>query len=174
MCVHRACEKSDGERAMLYISKERQAAYLLDRKFLVRQLRHPVYAELWGAQGDTLLDGELVLRDPHGPPAAPGQSLANFMVFDALVVNGQRTLEHKLSTRLEQIGRNVVIPYRAKYPPATNSSAAPPPPTTFAAMLAAEGGAGGAPAAAAPVAQPPMSVGAKAFVRKHHLKVSAT
>jgi hypothetical protein len=191
LVLFRACEKSDGERAMLYVSKERQAGYLIDRKFLVRQLKHPVYAELWGAQGDTLLDGELVLREHHaahphsGPSAAPGQQpLANFMVFDALVVNGARTLEQKLSLRLEQIGRNVVVPYRNKYPPAAATATTAPaqqqPPTTFAAMMAAE--AGGAPsttvaappAPPAPVAQPPMSVGAKAFVRKHHLKVRHT
>jgi predicted component of type VI protein secretion system len=175
---------------MLYVSKERQAGYLIDRKFLVRQLKHPVYAELWGAQGDTLLDGELVIREQHaahhhsGPSAGPGQPLANFMVFDALVVNGARTLEQKLSHRLEQIGRNVVVPYRNKYPPVAATAASAPaaqqPPTTFAAMIAAEAGGvpsntvAAPPAAPAPVAQPPMSVGAKAFVRKHHLKVRFT
>jgi len=166
-----ACEKSDGERAMLYVSHEPRGAYLLDRKFLVRQIRHPVYAELWGAQGDTLLDGELVMS---AQPVAAGQPLANFMAFDALMVNGTRTLDKKLSQRLEQIGRHIVLPYRAKFPPQPVANAAPAQPTTFAEMMAAEAAAGGAaaasPAAAAAVSLPPVSVGAKAFVRKHHLK----
>jgi len=106
-------EKSDGERAMLYVSKARASAYLIDRKFCVKQVRHTIYAELWGVDGDSLMDGELVVSKDHC-----GNT---FMVFDVLVINGTRTLERKLSERLAHIGQDIVAPYRKRFPPATNT-----------------------------------------------------
>jgi len=166
-----ACEKSDGERAMLYVSRERQAAYLLDRKFVVRQIRHSVYSELWGAQGDTLLDGELVMS---AQPVATNQPLAHFMAFDALMINGTRTLNWKLSQRIEQLKLHVEKPFEAKFPP---QPSAPAQPTTFAEMIAAEAAVAGTtattPAAAAAtvtVPYPPISVGAKSFEKKQDLQ----
>jgi len=153
---------------MLYVSKERASTFLIDRKFLIKQLRHPVYVEMWGQGGDTLLDGELVLPECAAPP---GQPQATFMVFDVLVLNGQRTLERKLSERLAQIGSGIVAVYRRRFPPAPPAGAGVAG-ATFASMQAA--------AIAAPPASPsgsvgetpshPVAVRAKAFHRKHHLK----
>ena len=154
---------------MLYVSKERGSTFLIDRKFLIKQVRHPVYVELWGQGGDTLLDGELVLPECAAPP---GQPQATFMVFDVLVLNGQRTLERKLSERLAQIGSGIVAVYRRRFPPAPPAGAGGTG-ATFASMQAA--------AIAAPPASPsgsgvdtasshPVAVRAKAFHRKHHLK----
>lgn len=140
-----ACEKSDGERAMIFINRERQAAFIIDRKFAIRQVKHPAYAEMWATQGDSLFDGELVLFDPaHGVAPPAGQPLATFMAFDVLILNGVRMMERKLSERLMAIGNGIVGPYRKRFPPVTVSSApAPPPPAeptplTFAQMMAQE------------------------------------
>ena len=143
-----ACEKSDGERAMIFISRERQATFIIDRKFAIRQVKHPAYAEMWATQGDSLFDGELVLFDPahsHGVTPAPGQPLATFMAFDVLILNGVRMMERKLSERLMAIGNGIVGPYRKRFPPTAAAAQAPQPPPppeptplTFAQMMAQE------------------------------------
>lgn len=169
VCVTcRVCEKSDGERAMLYVSKERGSTYLIDRKFFIKQLYHPMYVEMWAQGGDTLLDGELVLPECAAPP---GQPQATFIVFDMLVLNGQRTLERKLSERLAQIGSGIVAVYRRRFPPAPPTGAGGAS-TTFAPMQAAAA----APFPASPsgsggdMVSHPVAIRAKAFHRKHHLK----
>jgi mRNA guanylyltransferase len=103
------CEKSDGERAMLYISKDRQATFVIDRKFHVQQLKSPVYAEMWSTAGDTLIDGELVLSSDATPTTY-------FIAFDLILLQGERVLEKKLSERLGKIGMGIIKPYRERFP----------------------------------------------------------
>jgi hypothetical protein len=143
------CEKSDGERAMLYISVKTKCAYLIDRKFVIRQLRNqPVYAELYAQRGDTLLDGELILTKGF---VAAGQAAATFMTFDALWVDGQCYMEQKLSHRLGTIGSCIIKPYRTRFPPMPPAATA-----TATTMLLTP--------------LPALTIGAKAFHRKHHIK----
>jgi mRNA guanylyltransferase len=107
-----ACEKSDGERAMLYISREQRTCFLLDRKFVVTRVADTAAcADLWARQGDTLLDGEL-LRDIDD--ARP-----RFATFDVLALDGIATGLLPLSKRLEHIGQGIVLPYRRQAPDVT-------------------------------------------------------
>lgn len=88
------CEKTDGVRYCLVASCEGRLA-LLDRAMEVRE--HPadpaLAAFLARRPGDTVLDGELVAD------LATGQDM--FVIFDALVVDGERTgLWHSFKRRL--------------------------------------------------------------------------
>lgn len=137
---------------MLYVSHSRKATYLLDRKFLVKQLKHPMYAELWGSHGHSLIDGELVTHE--GVNSVGPQ--ATFMIFDLILLNGDRIMEKRLSERLSSIGTGIVVPYRQRFP----QYAAYPPfaPTPSLTASSVDG------------SDHPIAIRAKAFHRKHHLK----
>lgn len=81
-----ACEKSDGERSLLYISSIRKCAYLVDRKWVTRKLDHGVYASLW-TKGDSLFDGEML-------------SSTSFNIFDVVSVNGQSCRKEGTTERI--------------------------------------------------------------------------
>jgi len=122
------CEKSDGERAMLFITQSPPAAYLIDRKFTFQVLTHPIYTELWGKKGDTLVDGEVIQHEEHTRTAMDAATrgefksghcpvpVATFMAFDLLVLHGERILDKRLSERLKGIGMGIVRPYRDRFP----------------------------------------------------------
>jgi hypothetical protein len=102
------CEKSDGERRMLFAwSTPTPRACFVDRKFRVFILEDcgAKLAAMWCERGDTLMDGELVLR-----PGAP----AAYNVFDVIAINGDNGAigQRHLGDRLRCIGERIRIPFR--------------------------------------------------------------
>ena len=123
------CEKSDGERAMLFCTPAGGgAAYLLTRSFDVLALaRGAEYAALLcgasacggGGGGATLLDGELLLRDDDAGSGT--HALAVYMIFDAVAVRGRPVGGAPFSERMRVIGDEVRLPFRS----ADDAAAAP-------------------------------------------------
>eukprot|EP01083_Nonionella_stella_P274669 932474_1 len=105
-CPFWVCEKSDGVRALLYVTKD--AAFLIDRKFRLLNIESGFYhRELW-ISGDILLDGELL-----GGPDALEPDRWCFRAYDAVLVDGHNVSRSKLTERLVAIGK-VVGRYRER------------------------------------------------------------
>lgn len=139
---------------MIYVSKERQSTYMIDRKFLIKQIKHPMYVELFGQQGDSLMDGEVMIHEEGLTTSGPQ---ATFMIFDLLLLNGKRFIESKLSERLAMIGQGVIQPYRQRFP--QYRSYPPNKPLTLSLEGSLNDGS-----------DHPLAIRAKRFLRKHHLE----
>lgn len=100
------CEKSDGERAILYVMASSKKVYVVDRKMKFMRVTkgEEMYVRLYGQGGDTVLDGEII-QNNNTPPLS-------MMVFDILVLNGERVAEKHLLERMSTIGTGVNLPYK--------------------------------------------------------------
>lgn len=103
------CEKSDGERKVLCVTKG--GAYLLDRSFAVERVGGGFFESVFAQKGDVgdgeplvklLVDGELV-RSPEGAPGAR----VTLLLFDAVVADGSYVGAGTYEERLKRIGRVV-------------------------------------------------------------------
>lgn len=104
------CEKSDGIRCLMYISREPlaggpegklvDAVYLIDRKndyYRIPRLHFPVPGDssFKASHEDTVLDGELVL-DTY----PDGRRITRFLLFDCLMMDGKLVTDKPLDRRL--------------------------------------------------------------------------
>jgi mRNA guanylyltransferase len=111
------CEKTDGIRYLMYMTRDgdKDIHYLIDRKndyYYVRGLHFPHQDDPTFARfhEETILDGELVEdRPPNGPPEL------KYLVFDCLVLDGQRLLDRPLDKRLGYFKEYVLKPYKAMF-----------------------------------------------------------
>jgi hypothetical protein len=94
--AYHVCEKSDGDRRMLLVSPEDGLACLVDRAWAVHRLPNgPDLCDIWcKSRAPTLLDGELIMK-PDGS--------AVYMLFDVIVVDGERVGDKHLRERLAAI-----------------------------------------------------------------------
>lgn len=108
------CEKSDGIRYLLYSTKDEEQAeahYLIDRKndywFITnRNLHFPLENNPQGFHADTLIDGELVWDSlPNG------KKEPRFLVFDCLVMDGNKLMDRTLDKRLAYFKERLYSPY---------------------------------------------------------------
>lgn len=104
---HWVCEKSDGDRYLLYYSAARGRCYLIGRKFELRVVPGGLLPALFHG-GDALLDGEIV-QEYVGPGLATCRPA--YLLFDAVAFRGQRVASLPLSQRLGTL-RKVVGAYR--------------------------------------------------------------
>ncbi|KAF4980585.1 hypothetical protein FZEAL_3438 [Fusarium zealandicum] len=109
------CEKSDGIRYLLYstMDEEKQEAhYLIDRKndywFITnRNLHFPLEHDPGAFHEATLIDGELVWDSlPNG------QKEPRFLVFDCLVMDGNKLMDRTLDKRLAYFKERFYTPYK--------------------------------------------------------------
>lgn len=123
-----ACEKSDGERAMLLAVPDAAAArasapapnavnarslagvpagaYLIDRTFDVYTLERGIeYAGLLARGGPTLLDGELIFRADDAGTGTGAKAV--YMIFDAITFNGANKGAENFLSRMHCIGYGV-------------------------------------------------------------------
>lgn len=111
------CEKTDGIRYLMYMTRDhsKDIHYLIDRKndyYFVSGLHFPHQDDpTFGRfHEETILDGELVEdRPPHGPPEL------KYLVFDCLVLDGERLLRRPLDKRLGYFKEYVLKPYKAMF-----------------------------------------------------------
>ena len=111
------CEKTDGIRYLMYMTRDgdKDIHYLIDRKndyYFVGGLHFPHQDDPTFARfhEETILDGELVEdRPPNGPPEF------KYLVFDCLVLDGQRLLDRPLDKRLGYFKEYVLKPYKAMF-----------------------------------------------------------
>jgi mRNA guanylyltransferase len=111
------CEKTDGIRYLMYMTRDgdKDIHYLIDRKndyYYVDGLHFPHQDDPTFARfhEGTILDGELVEdRPPNGPPEL------KYLVFDCLVLDGQRLLDRPLDKRLGYFKEYVLKPYKAMF-----------------------------------------------------------
>lgn len=116
------CEKSDGERALLFIHKKSQAVYSVDRKFdLSRMVSSfaPILLKLFAQNGDTLLDAELIKQH-----LSANQTISFYSIFDVVVFDGLRVADWNFggewdesnqsdgSGRMDVIMNKVRAPYK--------------------------------------------------------------
>jgi mRNA guanylyltransferase len=101
------CEKTDGIRCLMYIHNGKGLTYLVDRKndyYYISNIDFPNPSG--GFHTDTILDGELVI-DTH-----PGKaSQLMYLVFDCMVLDGERLMHRTLDKRLAYFRDNVYNPY---------------------------------------------------------------
>jgi hypothetical protein len=95
-------EKTDGLRFLLLINA--QGSYLVNRDFSFSFVPSDHFPTLFAGRGSTLLDGELVRNQTT--------RLVQFMVFDALQVNGVEVASRTLLKRLEAVRDGIIKPYR--------------------------------------------------------------
>ncbi|KAI0128697.1 mRNA capping enzyme, catalytic domain-containing protein [Xylariales sp. AK1849] len=114
------CEKSDGVRYLLYLTDDGnggEAHYLIDRKndyWWVKGVHFPTLQGETMFHKDTLLDGELVMDT-----LPDGRQEPVYLVFDCLVMAGQKLVTRPLQKRLGYFQLNVMAPYKKlfeKYP----------------------------------------------------------
>lgn len=97
-------EKTDGIRYMMLIIRGK-GVFIADRKFDFFQVMDFDGLDSLLAPDDfTLLDGEMVLHVKENKPM--------FLIFDALVINGESLVNENLTARLASIRDKVVLPYR--------------------------------------------------------------
>lgn len=109
------CEKSDGIRYLLYSTQDEnggEAHYLIDRKndywFIVnRNLHFPLATDLSAFHTATLVDGELVWDS-----LASGKKEPRFLVFDCLVMDGNKLMDRTLDKRLAYFKERLYTPYK--------------------------------------------------------------
>jgi hypothetical protein len=128
------CEKSDGERMMLFADKRR--LFLVDRKYTFVEVIAPDLAQLLAPSGPTLLDSEL-LPDPIPHPVktavissatdtttttstvtnsgttAPSVQL-KLMLFDAIAYNGEIVGKLFLTKRMDKL-HDILKLYESKF-----------------------------------------------------------
>ena len=115
------CEKTDGVRCLMYFaygdteSGNPEIHYLIDRKNdyrYVPDLHFPLPGDdtFQSFHNDTLLDGELV-KDTYNN----GEQQLKYLVFDCLVVDGQRLMHRTLDKRLGYFQEKILKPYNAMY-----------------------------------------------------------
>ncbi|KAK9469667.1 mRNA capping enzyme, catalytic domain-containing protein [Lipomyces arxii] len=107
------CEKSDGIRCLMYLSRENdaEATYLIDRKndfYYVQGMHFPLVEDVSRYHVDCLVDGELVLDDMGN-----GKTIMRYLVFDSLVIDGKLLTERTLDKRLGYFRELVYKPYEA-------------------------------------------------------------
>ncbi|OAA43097.1 mRNA capping enzyme, alpha subunit [Metarhizium rileyi] len=109
------CEKSDGIRYLLYSTSDEEACeahYLIDRKndywFITnRNLHFPLENNTQAFHRDTLVDGELVWDSlPNG------KKEPRFLVFDCLVMDGNKLMDRTLDKRLAYFKERLYVPYK--------------------------------------------------------------
>lgn len=103
------CEKTDGIRCLMYILVDagQQVIYLIDRKNDYYHVLDVYFPRPGGGfHTGTVLDGELVI-DTH-PGKAPQLM---YLVFDCLVLDGERLMHRNLDKRLAYFRDNVYKPY---------------------------------------------------------------
>ena len=93
---YQICEKSDGERKMLYVDSETNQAYLVNRNFEFQPISS-IFSE--SLKGGTLLDGELITNLET--------SKSIFMIYDAVSLQGRNVTNENLETRLNTVGNAV-------------------------------------------------------------------
>ncbi|SZF06211.1 unnamed protein product [Blumeria hordei] len=112
------CEKSDGMRHLLYFTQDNygnESQYFINRKnefWAVPRASFfcPAPRERRGFHIDTLVDGELVMEK-----TASGELVAKYLVFDCLVLDGERLMRWTLDQRLSQLQRGLYDPYRRAF-----------------------------------------------------------
>jgi len=101
------CEKSDGLRYMLFIQKG-DAAYLIDRSFEFYKLADSSLYLSLAVNGDTLLDGELVLETSTDKSAiffqAPSGKRQAYLIYDCVMLGGQSVVTENFETRMGERG----------------------------------------------------------------------
>jgi len=102
------CEKSDGERHMLLVT--RNECYLLDRKFMFYRVNLPSYFPILDSAATTLLDGELI----------EDEGKSRYLIYDAVAVLGENVKYSPLVHRLERV-YSKLIAQSHKNPNAKNS-----------------------------------------------------
>jgi mRNA guanylyltransferase len=116
------CEKSDGVRYLLYMSKDgdgEELHYLIDRKnefweMYQKNLHFPLASSEAEFHTHTLIDGELVMDTTKD-----GRREPKFLAFDCLVIDGRQLVGRPLDKRLGYLNQEIMKPYRAlfeKYP----------------------------------------------------------
>ena len=118
------CEKSDGIRCLMYLTTDpgnmEEATFLIDRKneyYHVQGLHFPKSAEREKAAAfhtDTIFDGELVNDIINDPISGPKTQLM-YLVFDCLVLNGDRLMHQTLDKRIAKFRDIVFNPYEMLY-----------------------------------------------------------
>ena len=126
-----ACEKSDGERFMLWIYEG--SSYIFGRDFEIYKV-DVMFPHVDGrAHHNTLLDGEIVLDCPRAtsstqsPGASPGGSPSakkrkqkgtyRYLVYDAIVVLSQKVADKHLLQRLAIAYERVILPKYKTFAP---------------------------------------------------------
>jgi mRNA guanylyltransferase len=92
------CEKSDGERHMLYVTKNE--CFLVDRKFMFYRVSLPSYFPSVDSPKTTLLDGELIEDDGK----------IRYLIYDAVCINGESIKDKPLIDRLQQVHIKIITP----------------------------------------------------------------
>ncbi|KAK2593172.1 Dcp1p-Dcp2p decapping enzyme complex alpha subunit [Conoideocrella luteorostrata] len=108
------CEKSDGIRYLLYSTcdeENNEAHYLIDRKndywFIKnRSLHFPLENNVQAFHTETLVDGELVWD------SLPEGKEPRFLVFDCLVMDGNKLMDRTLDKRLAYFKERLYHPYK--------------------------------------------------------------
>lgn len=109
------CEKSDGIRYLLYSTEDEnggEAHYLIDRKndywFITNHNLHfPREGDLRAFHSATLVDGELVWDG-----LSNGKKEPRFLVFDCLVMDGNKLMDRTLDKRLAYFKERLYTPYK--------------------------------------------------------------
>lgn len=109
------CEKSDGIRYLLYSTVDEdslEAHYLIDRKndywFITnRNLHFPMEKNAQAFHTETLVDGELVWDS-----LPDGKKEPRFLVFDCLVMDGNKLMDRTLDKRLAYFKERLYTPYK--------------------------------------------------------------
>ncbi|MCJ1277253.1 Dcp1p-Dcp2p decapping enzyme complex alpha subunit [Puttea exsequens] len=114
------CEKSDGIRCLMYLTsapvadQHQEVTYLVDRKndyYYVEGLHFPKSAENPQAfHENTILDGELV-----NDKLSDGKIQLMYLVFDCLVLDGERIMELTLDKRIGRFRDIVFKPYKTLF-----------------------------------------------------------
>ncbi|KAG5984297.1 mRNA-capping enzyme subunit alpha [Claviceps digitariae] len=109
------CEKSDGIRYLFYLTVDEEgleAHYLIDRKndywFITnRNLHFPLENNTQAFHTKTLVDGELVWDS-----LPDGKKEPRFLVFDCLVMDGNKLMDRTLDKRLAYFKERLYTPYK--------------------------------------------------------------
>ncbi|KAH8801475.1 mRNA capping enzyme, catalytic domain-containing protein [Xylogone sp. PMI_703] len=110
------CEKSDGIRYLLYLTADEngeEIQYLIDRKndywWIPKGGLHlPVPKAVEAFHTETIIDGELVMdRLPNG------RQQLKYLVFDCLILDGNRLMQRTLDKRLGYVKEFIFDPYKA-------------------------------------------------------------
>ncbi|KAG6004311.1 hypothetical protein E4U21_001170 [Claviceps maximensis] len=109
------CEKSDGIRYLFYLTADEEGAeahYLIDRKndywFITnRNLHFPLENNAQSFHTKTLVDGELVWDS-----LPDGKKEPRFLVFDCLVMDGNKLMDRTLDKRLAYFKERLYTPYK--------------------------------------------------------------
>ena len=125
------CEKSDGIRCLMYLTYDGrpqgrvQATYLIDRKNDYWYVDGPIFPKSVDKPYDfhvaTILDGELV-----NDTQPDGSIRMKYLVFDCLVLDGNRLIHRTLDKRLGYFYENLDNPLQAFYKKWNDDTAALP------------------------------------------------